>query len=166
MGSRRAEQEACHVQSASGALAGALYRATPTLSTPRLARSAPLQLSPLRLVPVGTKAVDLDFDGDRLSSDAGLVLLHDPDAPLSSSRRSVLCSPDTVIRFNHPSRVGQRCVSVPQRFGPGGGAAEGSAGFPVLNDRSIVSFGSTETGWSRQSQRIISGSIAPPMSWL
>jgi hypothetical protein len=41
-----------------------------------------LQLSPLRLVPVGTKAVDLDFDGGRLSSDAGLVLLRDPDAPL------------------------------------------------------------------------------------
>jgi hypothetical protein len=25
--------------------------------------TTPLQLSPLRLVPVGTKAVDLDFDG-------------------------------------------------------------------------------------------------------
>ena len=50
--------------------------------------------------------------------------------------------------------------------GPGGGAAAGSAAFPARNERSIVSFGSTETGWSRQSQRIISGSIAPPMSWL
>ena len=44
--------------------------------------TTPLQLSPLPLVPVGTKAVDLDFDGGRLSSDAGLVLLRDPDAPL------------------------------------------------------------------------------------
>jgi hypothetical protein len=42
----------------------------------------------------------------------------------------------------------------------GGGAATGSAVLPVLNGRSIVSFGSTETGWSRQSQRSISGSIA------
>src|SRR5262245_16812338 len=54
----------------------------------------------------------------------------------------------------------------PAGLAPGGGAAEGPADLPVLNDRSIVSFGSTETGWSRQSQRIISGSIAPPMSWL
>jgi DDE family transposase len=48
--------------------------------------TTPLQLSPLRLVPVGTKAVDLDFDGGRLSSDAGLVLLRDPDAPLDFTR--------------------------------------------------------------------------------
>src|SRR6516162_6758726 len=38
--------------------------------------------SPLHLAPVGTKAVDLDFDGGRLSSDAGLVLLKDPDEQL------------------------------------------------------------------------------------
>lgn len=34
------------------------------------------------------------------------------------------------------------------------------------NERSTVSCGSRDTGWSRQSQRSISGSIAPPMSWL
>ena len=34
------------------------------------------------------------------------------------------------------------------------------------NERSTVSCGSSETGWSRHSQRIISGSIAPPMLWL
>jgi len=48
--------------------------------------TTPLQLSPLRLVPVGTKAVDLDFDGGRLSSDAGLVLLNDPDDQLGLTR--------------------------------------------------------------------------------
>jgi hypothetical protein len=48
--------------------------------------TTPLQLSPLHLAPVGTKTVDLDFDGGRLSSDAGLVLLHDPDAQLGLTR--------------------------------------------------------------------------------
>jgi hypothetical protein len=35
--------------------------------------------SPLHLAPVGDKAVLVDFDGGRLSSDAGLVLLTDSD---------------------------------------------------------------------------------------
>jgi hypothetical protein len=48
--------------------------------------TTPLHLAPLHLAPVGTKAVDLDFDGGRLSSDAGLVLLHDPDAQLGFTR--------------------------------------------------------------------------------
>jgi hypothetical protein len=38
--------------------------------------------TPLHLAPVGDKAVDLDFDGGRLSSDAGLVLLKAPDEQL------------------------------------------------------------------------------------
>ena len=33
----------------------------------------------LHLAPVGAKAVDLAFDGGRLSSDAGVVLLKDID---------------------------------------------------------------------------------------
>jgi hypothetical protein len=37
------------------------------------------QPTPLRLAPVGDKTVELDFDGGRLSSDAGLVLLKDID---------------------------------------------------------------------------------------
>jgi hypothetical protein len=41
---------------------------------------------PLHLAPVGDKAVDLDFDGGRLSSDAGLVLLKDPDEQLGLTR--------------------------------------------------------------------------------
>jgi Transposase DDE domain group 1 len=35
--------------------------------------------TPLHLAPVGAKAVDLDFDGGKLSSDAGVVLLKDID---------------------------------------------------------------------------------------
>src|SRR6266568_2464 len=42
--------------------------------------------TPLHLAPVGDKAVDLDFDGGRLSSDAGLVLLKDPDEQLGLTR--------------------------------------------------------------------------------
>jgi Transposase DDE domain group 1 len=42
--------------------------------------------APLHLAPVGDKAVDLDFDGGLLSSDAGLVLLKDPDEQLGLTR--------------------------------------------------------------------------------
>ena len=40
----------------------------------------------LHLAPVRDKAVDLDFDGGLLSSDAGLVLLKDPDEQLGLTR--------------------------------------------------------------------------------
>ena len=39
------------------------------------------QQAPLNLAPVGAKTVTLDFDGGRLSSDAGVVLLKDPRDP-------------------------------------------------------------------------------------
>ena len=42
--------------------------------------------TPLHLAAVGDKAVDLDFDGGRLSSDAGLVLLKAPDEQLGFTR--------------------------------------------------------------------------------
>src|ERR671936_236204 len=42
--------------------------------------------TPLHLAPVRDKAVDLDFDGGRLSSDAGLVLLTEPDEQLGLTR--------------------------------------------------------------------------------
>jgi len=42
--------------------------------------------APLHLAPVGDKAVDLDFDGGLLSSDAGLMLRKDPDEPLGFPR--------------------------------------------------------------------------------
>ena len=41
---------------------------------------------PLLLAPIGGKTVELDCDGGRLSSDAGLILLHDPDAQLGLPR--------------------------------------------------------------------------------
>src|SRR5438105_7540211 len=44
------------------------------------------QLTPLLLAPVGDKTVELDFDGGRLSSDAGLVLLKDIDDQLGLPR--------------------------------------------------------------------------------
>src|SRR5262245_36495732 len=40
----------------------------------------------LHLAPVGNQAVDLDFDGGLLSSDAGLMLLKDPDEQLGLTR--------------------------------------------------------------------------------
>src|SRR5215468_6947516 len=43
-------------------------------------------VAPLHLAPVGDKAVDLDFDGGLLSSDAGLMLLKDPDEQLGLTR--------------------------------------------------------------------------------
>jgi hypothetical protein len=49
-------------------------------------RVGPLQLTPLPLASVGAKAVALDFAGGRLSSDAGLVLLKDPDEQLGFTR--------------------------------------------------------------------------------
>ena len=57
---------------------------------------------PLHLAPVGDKAVDLDFDGGRLSSDAGLVLLKDPDEQLGLTRdlAAVLSDPRDPRRVN------------------------------------------------------------------
>src|SRR6267142_6774269 len=49
-------------------------------------RAAQRQPTPLRLAPVGDKTVELDFDGGRLSSDAGLVLLKDIDDQLGLTR--------------------------------------------------------------------------------
>jgi hypothetical protein len=45
-----------------------------------------LQPAPLPLTPVGAKAVELDFDGGRLSSDAGVLLLKDIDEQLGLTR--------------------------------------------------------------------------------
>jgi hypothetical protein len=66
------------------------------------AMATPLQPAPLPLGPVGGKAVDLDFDGGRLSSDAGFVLLKDIDAPLGVTRNlaAVLSDPRDPRRIN------------------------------------------------------------------
>ena len=57
--------------------------------------ATPRQPAPLHLAPVGTKAVELDFDGGRLSSDAGIVLLKDIDEQLGLTRHlaAVLSDP-------------------------------------------------------------------------
>jgi hypothetical protein len=58
-------------------------------------RAAPPQRTPWPLAPVGAQALPLDFAGGRLSSDAGLVLLKDPDEPLGFTRdlAAVLSAP-------------------------------------------------------------------------
>ena len=58
--------------------------------------------APLQLAPVGAKATLLDFDGGRLSSDAGLVLLKDPDEQLGLTRdlAAVLSDPRDTRRVN------------------------------------------------------------------
>jgi len=63
-----------------------------------------LQPTALPLVPVGGKAVDLDFDGGRLSSEAGMVLLKDIDAQLGVTRNlaAVLSDPRDPRRINFP----------------------------------------------------------------
>jgi DDE family transposase len=62
----------------------------------------PLQRTPLELAPVGNKAVDLDFDGGRLSSDAGVVLLKDINDQLGLTRNlaAVLSDPRDPRRIN------------------------------------------------------------------
>src|SRR5215217_9002588 len=61
-----------------------------------------LQSAPLHLAPVGTKSVELDFDGGRLSSDAGVVLLKDIDDQLGLTRAlaAVLSDPRDVRRIH------------------------------------------------------------------
>src|SRR5215510_2273701 len=63
-----------------------------------------LQPTALPLVPIGGKAVDLDFDGGRLSSEAGMVLLKDIDAQLGVTRNlaAVLSDPRDPRRINFP----------------------------------------------------------------
>jgi len=75
-----------------------------------------LQPAPLLLAPVGTKAVPLDFDGGRLSSDAGLVLLKDPDEQLGLTRAlaAVLSDPrDTRrVHFRQHDLLKQRVYQI------------------------------------------------------
>src|SRR5262247_4256597 len=57
---------------------------------------------PLLLAPIGGKTVELDCNGGRLSSDAGLVLLNDPDDQLGLTRdlAAVLHDPRDPRRVN------------------------------------------------------------------
>ena len=88
----------------------------PGVDSMQAAITPPLHLAPLRLAPVGAKAVDLDFDGGRLSSDAGLVLLQDPDEQLglTHSLAAVLSDPRDPrrVHFTHHDLLKQRVLHI------------------------------------------------------
>jgi len=74
------------------------------------------QPTPLHLAPVGTKSVELDFDGGRLSSDAGVVLLKDIDDQLGLTRAlaAVLSDPrdGRRIHFTPEDLLKQRVLQI------------------------------------------------------
>src|SRR5215510_9364847 len=74
------------------------------------------QQAPLNLAPVGAKTVALDFDGGRLSSDAGVVLLKDIDTPLGLTRNlaAVLADPRDPrrIKFTLEDLIKQRVFQI------------------------------------------------------
>jgi len=55
----------------------------------------PRQPTPLLLAPIGAKTVEIDFEGGRLSSDAGLVLLKDINDQLGLTREWAAVLADT-----------------------------------------------------------------------
>src|SRR6266852_2435606 len=79
-------------------------------------RAPQLQQSPLHLAPVGAKAVELDFDGGRLSSDAGVLLLKDIDAQLGLTRdlAAVLSDPRDPrrVKFTRQDLLTQRVLQI------------------------------------------------------
>src|SRR5215813_10037042 len=58
----------------------------PDFDSRQAERTTQRQPPPLLLAPIGDKTVELDFDGGRLSSDAGLVLLKEIDDQLGLTR--------------------------------------------------------------------------------
>jgi hypothetical protein len=88
----------------------------PGVDSMQAAITPPLHLAPLHLAPVGAKAVDLDFDGGRLSSDAGLVLLKDPDEQLGLTHNlaAVLSDPRDPrrVHFTHRDLLKQRVLQI------------------------------------------------------
>src|SRR5438876_4539380 len=88
----------------------------PGVGSMQAALTPPLHLAPLPLAPVGAKAVDLDFDGGRLSSDAGLVLLKDPDEQLRLTHNlaAVLSDPRDPrrVHFTHHDLLKQRVFQI------------------------------------------------------
>ena len=72
--------------------------------------------TPLQLAPVRDKAVELAFDGGRLSSDAGLVLLNDPDEQLGLTRAlaAVLSDPrdERRVHFTRHDLLKQRVLQI------------------------------------------------------
>src|SRR2546429_9599572 len=79
-------------------------------------RTPPMQPPPLPLAPVGSKAVGLDFDGGRLSSDAGVVLLKDIDDQLGLTRdlATVLSDPRDPrrVKFTRHDLLKQRIIQM------------------------------------------------------
>jgi hypothetical protein len=75
-----------------------------------------LHQASLHLASVGTKAVALDFDGGRLSSDAGVVLLKDIDKQLGLTRHlaAVLSDPRDPrrIHFTVEDLIKQRVLQI------------------------------------------------------
>src|SRR5574341_61058 len=88
-----------------------------------------LHQAPLHLASVGTKAVDLDFDGGRLSSDAGVVLLKDIDQQLGLTRHlaAVLSDPRDPrrIHFTLEDLIKQRVFQI-------------AAGYEDANDSNML----------------------------
>jgi hypothetical protein len=88
-----------------------------------------LHPAPLHLAPVGVKAVDLDFDGGRLSSDAGIVLLKDIDDQLGLTRAlaAVLSDPRDAgrIHFTPEDLLKQRVFQI-------------AAGYEDANDSNML----------------------------
>src|SRR5881296_592269 len=88
----------------------------PGVDSMQAALTPPLHLAPLPLAPVGAKAVALDFDGGRLSSDAGLVLLKDPDEQLGLTHNlaAVLSDPRDPrrVHFTHHDLLKQRVLHI------------------------------------------------------
>src|SRR2546427_5376640 len=88
----------------------------PGVDAMQAALTPPLHLAPLPLAPVGAKAVDLDFDGGRLSSDAGLVLLKDPDEQLALPQTLPAVLPDPRdprrVHFTHHDLLKQRVFQI------------------------------------------------------
>src|SRR2546421_8928814 len=88
----------------------------PGVDSMQAALTTPLHLAPLPLAPVGAKAVALDFDGGRLSSDAGLVLLKDPDEQLGLTHNlaAVLSDPRDPrrVHFTHRDLLKQRVFQI------------------------------------------------------
>src|SRR5499427_3694960 len=79
-------------------------------------RTTPMEPTPLPLAPVGGKAVELDFTGGRLSSDAGVVLLKDIDDQLGLTRdlAAVLSEPRNArrVRFTRHDLLKQRVLQI------------------------------------------------------
>src|SRR5438552_10645729 len=88
----------------------------PGVDAMQAALTHPLHLAPLPLAPVGAKAVDLDFDGGRLSSDAGLVLLKDPDEHLGLTHNLAAVLSDARdprrVHFTHHDLLKQRVFHI------------------------------------------------------